>query len=212
MNPAVLVFTRQLYYSGYQSLFAVFLSGSVVGLVFVVAFKSVFASTISVPALNILNVMVVRSLGVLLPSLIFCARSVTSMTTELRLMSLTGEIHSLHRLGISPFKYLILPRALAASFSLFFLYFYFLFSSLLSAFVVSGDDFSIPFLILSLSSVSPIELFIAACRSSFIGAVLVFWVCRLQSIECKSIPSVSRGVPVAVLQSLLIILFDNIEL
>lgn len=206
-SPAILVFSRQLYFSGVQSLLVDLLSASLVGAGFVLAFQSVLAAGVSTGALELLALIVVRSLAVLIPALIFCARSVTAITSEMSLMSVTGEIRSLLRLGIQPLYYLILPRAIAASLSLLFLYFYFLLASLAAGFLVAGNSMDLSQIVVVFDSIRPVEVLSGAIRSALIGLVLVFWVCRFEARGHVAIPDVSRAASRAVLHSLLIVLF-----
>ena len=205
-SPAVLVFSRQIYFSGVQSLLVVLLSASLVGAGFVLAFQSVLAAGVSTGALELLGLIVVRSLAVLIPALIFCARSVTAITSEMSLMSVTGEIRSLIRLGVQPFYYLILPRTLAASLSLLFLYFYFLLASLTAGFLAAGDSMDLSQIVVVFDSIRPVEVLSGAIRSALIGVVLVLWVCRFEARGHVAIPDVSRAASSAVLHSLLLVL------
>lgn len=205
-SPAVLVFSRQLYFSGVQSLSVVLLSASLVGAGFVLAFQSVLATGVSSSALELLGLIVVRSLAVLIPALIFCARSVTAITSEMSLMLVTGEIRSLLRLGISPVYYLVIPRTLAASLSMLFLYFYFLFASLATGLLVAGDSLDFSQIVVIFDSVRPLEVLSGAIRSALIGATLVLWVCRFEARGHVSIPDVSRAASSAVLHSMLLLL------
>jgi len=205
-SPALLVFSRQLYFSGVQSLLVVLLSASLVGAGFVLAFQSVLATGISTGALELLGLIVVRSLAVLIPALIFCARSVTAITSEMSLMSVTGEIRSLLRLGISPLGYLVLPRTVAASLSMAFLYFYFLLASLVSGLLVAGDSMDFSQIVIVFDSVRPVEVLSGAVRAALVGAGLVLWVCHFEARGHFSIPDVSRAASSAVLHSLLLLM------
>lgn len=205
-SPAALVFSRQLYFSGVQSLLVVLLSALLVGAGFVLAFQNVLATGVSSSALELLGLIVVRSLAVLIPALIFCARSVTAITAEISLMSVTGEVRSLLRLGISPLFYLIIPRVLAASVSMLCLYFYFLFTSLTAGFLVAGDSMDFSQIVFLFDSIRPIEVLSGAVRSVLIGGILVCWVYRFEARGHVTIPDVSRAASSAVLHSLLLLL------
>jgi phospholipid/cholesterol/gamma-HCH transport system permease protein len=205
-SPALLVFSRQVYFSGVQSLLVVLLSASLVGAGFVLAFHGVLSAGFSTGALEFLGLIVVRSLAVLIPAFIFCARSITAITSEISLMSVTGEIRSLLQLGISPFYYLILPRALAAALSMLFLYFYFLFAALAAGLFVAGDSIDFSQIVLVFDSVRPLEVVSGAVRSFLLGACLVFWVCRFEARGHVAIPDVSKAASSAVLHALLLVL------
>lgn len=207
--PAFLVFLRQLYFSGAQSFVVVCLSAILFGAGFILAFKSVFSTSISFAALELLGVVTVRSLSVLIPALIFCARSVSAITSELCLMSITGEVKTLRFLSVSPWTYLLLPRLVAASFSMAFLTIYFMLASLVSGAIVAGDSFGLAQIIIVFDAVRPVEVCSAIFRSAFIGALLVAWIFRFEVTGIASFPDVSRTTSSAILHALLLLLVSE---
>ena len=144
------------------------------------------------------------------PGFIFCARSITAMISELSLMSVTGEIKSLQRLGIDPFKYLLLPRLLAASLSMMILYLIFVALTLASAVVstalAAGVPLSLPPLVALFEAINPAGLVVGLIRAALLAAIAILWVFRVEARGHSSFPEVSRAASFGVLRVMLIYL------
>lgn len=206
LGPFLLVFSRQVYFSGVQSAGIVVLTAVLVGVGFVLAFQAAVASGPSPRALEILALVAVRSFAVLVAIFIFSARSVTAITAELGLMGITGEIRTLRRLGISPVSYLLLPRVLAASLSVALLYVYFVAAAILAGELASGFGIDLVQLGDVLDSIKPFDFFAGVLRCAAFAAVVVIWISRLMTHAPRGFPDVSRSVSEAVLQSILLML------
>ncbi|MBQ4379464.1 MAG: ABC transporter permease [Treponema sp.] len=80
---------------------------------------------------GLLPLIVMREVGPLLVAFVVTARSATAIATELGGMVTSHQIESLVSFGIDPIDYLVVPRFLGVTFSVFFLTLYFSFCGLL---------------------------------------------------------------------------------
>ena len=74
---------------------------------------------------NLMAIIVIRELGPLLVAFVVTARSATAIATELGGMVTTHQIESFIACGIDPIDYLVAPRFLGVTLSVFFLNLYF---------------------------------------------------------------------------------------
>lgn len=86
---------------------------------------------------SLLPLVVMRELGPVLVAFVVTARSATAIATELGGMVTSHQIESFVSCGIDPIDYLVAPRFLGVTFSVFFLTLYFSFCGLLGPAVVS---------------------------------------------------------------------------
>ncbi|WP_294429534.1 ABC transporter permease [uncultured Treponema sp.] len=86
---------------------------------------------------NLLALIVIRELGPLLVAFVVTARSATAIATELGGMVTSHQIESFVSCGIDPIAYLVVPRFLGVSLSVFFLNLYFSFCGILGPAIIS---------------------------------------------------------------------------
>jgi phospholipid/cholesterol/gamma-HCH transport system permease protein len=79
--------------------------------------------------------VVVRELGPLVTALLVLARVGTAIVIELSTSRATGEVEALEALGIDPIHYLVMPRVLGLSISIFSLTVYLIIMALLSGYL-----------------------------------------------------------------------------
>jgi phospholipid/cholesterol/gamma-HCH transport system permease protein len=206
----MLVLSRQIYFTGYQSVLVVSLAAALIASAFVFAFKDLLGSSLDDAALDALVSLTVRGFAVQVPGFIFCARSITAVISELSLMSVTGEIRTLQRLGIDPFKYLLLPRLLAASLSMMILYLIFVAVTIASAVVstalAAGVPLSLPPILALFEAINPAGLAVGLLRSALLAAIAILWVFRVEARGHSSFPEVSRAASFGVLRVMMIYL------
>ena len=126
----VLVFLRQLYFTGVQSAGIVMLLAALVAGGFVLTFEATLPIGVST-ILELLATLMIQVLGVVFTLLIMGARSLSAISAEMAMVQVTGERSSLERLGVNTRLYLLLPRVLAPAVSGAVLYLYFVFTALL---------------------------------------------------------------------------------
>jgi phospholipid/cholesterol/gamma-HCH transport system permease protein len=213
-SPAMLVLSRQIYFSGYQSALVVMLAAALIASGFVLAFRGIAGSGLTSGAIDALSLLSVRGLAVQVPAFIFCARSITATISELSLMSVTGELQALRRLGVDPFTYLIVPRLLAAALAMMVLYLLFLATTLISAFVVSALIAGVPVdpfrILVAFETIQPSDLAVGLIRAALLAAIAIFWVYRIEARGHSSFPQVSRAASFGVLRVMLIYLFAEV--
>lgn len=86
---------------------------------------------------NLLALVVMRELGPLVVAFVVTARSATAVATELGTMVTSHQIESLVSIGVDPIDYLVVPRFLGITLSVFFLNLYFSFCGLIGPFLIS---------------------------------------------------------------------------
>ncbi|WP_407428679.1 ABC transporter permease [Treponema sp.] len=80
---------------------------------------------------NLITVIVMQELGPVLVAFVVTARSATAIATELAGMVTSHQIESLVSYGIDPINYLVVPRFIGVTLSVFFLNLYFAFCGML---------------------------------------------------------------------------------
>lgn len=204
-GPALLVFSRQLYYTGVQSAGVVILAAVLIGFGFVYSFESVLSLSGS-RALELLAVLSVRSLGVLITGFVFAARSITAISAEMALLQVTGERRTLERLGIDTRLYLVAPRVLASVVGVAILDLHFLFAALLSAAFALSGRLDVQAVERVISGIAPAEVFGGIARAGLLAGLSVLWVQRFAVRGRRSFPDVPVATSVAVLQSIVLML------
>jgi phospholipid/cholesterol/gamma-HCH transport system permease protein len=84
---------------------------------------------------TVMVTVIVRELGPLLTALIVLARAGTSNVVELGTIRALGEVEALESLGIDPVHYLVMPRVIALSLSVFCLATYLVFIAIGSGYI-----------------------------------------------------------------------------
>ncbi len=132
-------FLRQCYQTGVRTLPLILFSGAIVG--FGMVFQAVYWLEMfgqSEFAGQFLALVLVRELAPLLVGLIMIGRSGSIIMVELSNMKTEGQVHMLDAQGIDPFLYLIVPRVLAVSISVFSLTVVFVLVALEAGFILSN--------------------------------------------------------------------------
>ena len=212
-GPVFLVFSRQLFYTGVQSVGVVLLAGLIIGYGFVASFETVLPIG-SVRALELLAVLAVRSLGVLITGFVFAARSITAIGAELALLEVTGERTTLERLGVDCDWYLLAPRVLASAVAVAILDLFFIVSALFSAAFALGRRVDVmviervDLLVIErvIDSISPAVFFSGLLRAGFFGGLAVWLVGRFGPKGRRAFSDVPVAASAAVLQSIVLLL------
>lgn len=126
----------QIWNTGVRLLPMIGFIGAVLGLLIVgqtVALLSKFGAVSYIG--TVMVTVIVRELGPLLTALIVLARAGTANVVELGTIRALGEVEALESLGIDPVHYLVMPRVIALSLSVFCLATYLVFIAVLSGYV-----------------------------------------------------------------------------
>lgn len=149
------IFTRPFYYNrtieqiveiGIGSALISGTIGFVIGLVMTLQFGhglASFGGTFYVP--SIVSVSLMRELAPILTSLLVAGRIGSGITAELASMNVTQQIDAIRALGTSPVRVLVVPRVVAAFFSLPLLTIFSAFMGLIGGLIISDTEFGIPY-------------------------------------------------------------------
>ncbi len=108
-------FLRQIHFIGFQSTLVIFLTGAFTGMV--LGFQGYYTLN-RFGSEAFLGPMValalIKELGPVLTALMVTGRAGSAMAAEIGIMRITEQIDALSLMGLNPFRYLIVPRLLAA--------------------------------------------------------------------------------------------------
>ncbi|WP_291320241.1 MlaE family lipid ABC transporter permease subunit [Desulfonatronospira sp.] len=201
-------------YVGGRAVFIIALMGFLIGVI--IAFQTAitlraFGAEIFVAKL--LGLSMVRELGPLVTSIILAGRSGSPFAAEIGTMKTNEEINALQTMGLSPVRFLVVPRMLAAMLvtpllCLFFL----LFSFIGGALVMLSMDFTLSSYIHQLSTSVGMTDFLGGMVKVFVFSILVAWIGCVRGLQTGSGASaVGRSTTSAVVSAIvLIILADGI--
>lgn len=116
-EPAELL--RQCFIIGYKSLPLVMLTAFIMGLVLTMQIRPFLVSygvESQLPAM--VGIAIVREIGPVITALIFAGKIGSSIGAELGSMKVTEQIDAMEVSGTNPFKYLVVTRVLATTFTL----------------------------------------------------------------------------------------------
>lgn len=124
---------------------------------------------------DLLTLVIMRELGPILVAFVVTARSATAIATEIGTMVTSHQIESLVSIGVDPIDYLVVPRFLGVTLSVFFLNLYFSFCGLLGPFLISQFVSSVAsygYLPNLLKSVSVYTVVISVIKSIVFGMII----------------------------------------
>ena len=167
---------------------------------------------------SVMAVVVVRELGPLAAALVLLARAGTANVVELGTARAGGEVEALETLGIDPIHYLVVPRLVGMSASLFALTVYLLLGALVSGYVWAflQDVALLPgeyFRQLTLA-LGWIDFLVLAVKTAGFGAIIAIITCyhglaqplRLREVSAATVSAVGQSVVACVLLDAIFIL------
>lgn len=201
----MLVFFRQLYYTGVQSAGIIMLLAALAGAGFVLTLQA------SVPiglatVLELLATLMAKALGVVFTLLVMAARSVSAISTELAMVQVTGERSSLERLGVDTRLYLVWPRVLAPAVSGAVLYLYFVFTALLVGALVSNQTFDVWEVIQIFRSLNPAQILLGMVRTGLFASLAIAFVLRFSIRRARHFPDIPLAASNGVFQAIVVML------
>jgi phospholipid/cholesterol/gamma-HCH transport system permease protein len=183
-RPVRSEFMRQCYEVGTRALPFIAVSGVFVGFG-IVAQALYWLETFGGKALfgGFLAVVLVREVAPVLVGLIVIGRSGSTILVELGTMKTEGQVHALDAQGIDPFLYLVLPRVMALSLSMFCLAIAFVAVALVAGFVTGTlvGMISLPFsdfLNSALGSMGRKEYYLITAKTLSIGFAVGLISCK----------------------------------
>ena len=199
---------------GGRAVFIIALMGFLIGVI--IAFQTAitlraFGAEIFVAKL--LGLSIVRELGPLVTSIILAGRSGSAFAAEIGTMKTNEEINALQTMGLSPVRFLVVPRMLAAMLVTPLLcVFFLLFSFIGGALVMLSMDFTLTTYIHQLKASVGMTDFLGGMVKVFVFSILVAWIGCVRGLQTGSGASaVGRSTTSAVVSAIvLIILADGI--
>ena len=157
---------------------------------------------------------VVRELGPLLSAIVIIARSSSATASELASMKIRGELDSLRLMGISPGKYLVVPRIAGITFSVVAVTFYFQITAIVMGYAFASLTGAMPFVkSISgvLSTLTMTEALVSLLKALVFGLVIAISSCYYGLKVTGSVTAVPRAATGAVMRNLLtIFLLDGV--
>jgi len=145
-NPAIrMVLLKQLYFTGFEAAKIIVLVALILGTVIVSQVVGIAGAGNGSLTGKVLVWVVFLELGPLLTAIIVIARSGTAIAAELGSMKINGEIAALEHLGISPERYLLLPRVVGVGVSVMLLTIYFVLTACIGGFLLVSVARHIPY-------------------------------------------------------------------
>jgi len=211
--PVRQVLYRQIYFSGIEALSKVTLIAALIGIVIITQVSN-FVGLHSPLVQRMLVWTTIREMGPLISAIFIIARSSTAVTSELAAMKVSGEIGALRSMGIDPLGYLIMPRVLGVTVSVFFLTFYFQFAAIFGGLALSSVLLDTP-LIQHFKNVFEAlsfgEVGVSAVKALIFGLLISATSCYHGQRVQHSITEIPQTTTAAVMQSLFFIfIFDGL--
>lgn len=209
LAPVRMVLYKQVYFTGIKALNKIAIIGMLIGVVIITMGVSVVGHYSAFTG-QVLVWTVMRELGPLFCTILIIARTCTATAAELGTMKFTREVDSLWVMGIDPVAYLVLPRIIGVTISLFILTFYFQFFTIIGGLGVSAALTDIGFL-QHLKGILPAFDFFDVVTSlfkSFIYGLIISSISCYHGLRVEaSITHVPQMTTVAVMQCLFTVIF-----
>ncbi|HEY0046523.1 MAG TPA: ABC transporter permease [Flavobacterium sp.] len=206
-------FLKQCFQIGNKSLALIGVTGIIIGLVLTIQSRPVlvdFGAESMLPGM--VAISIIREMGPVITALICAGKIGSSMGAELGSMRVTEQIDAMEVSSINPFKFLIIPRVLAATFMLPVLTLYADALGILGSWAganIKGDVNFVLFVSRAFSSVGFMDLFPAIIKTFFFGMVIGLVGCYKGYNAGSGTESVGKAANSAVVMaSLLVIIVD----
>lgn len=205
------VFYRQLYFTGFQAIPIISWIALILGLIIVTQSLSILPRFGGERLIGeVLVWVVIREAGPVFAAVIVIARSGTAIASELGSMKINREIEALSVMGIDPMRYLVMPRVIGVTVSVFVLTFYFEAVTLLGGYLLAGFGKSVTFSAYSssiLESMGFAEATASLLKSALFG-LIIGSVCSYHGLMAgKSITEIPQKTTKAVIGSLTAVFF-----
>lgn len=208
-------FLKQCFQIGNKSLGLISVTGVIIGLVLTIQSRPVlvdFGAEGMLPGM--VAVSIIREMGPVITALICAGKIGSSMGAELGSMRVTEQIDAMEVSSTNPFKFLIVPRVLAATFMLPVLVLYAdalgIFGSWIAA-NIKGDVSLVLFINQAFKSLEFMDVLPAVIKTFFFGAVIGLVGCFKGFHAGRGTESVGIAANSAVVMaSLLVIVVDLI--
>ncbi|MFQ5587089.1 MAG: MlaE family ABC transporter permease [Thermodesulfobacteriota bacterium] len=138
-RPKLNILYKQVYFTGIEAFAIIFWLALIFGIIIVTQAISILPKLGGERFIGQIMVwVVIRELGPLFAAIIVIARSGTAIASELGSMKVNNEIAALEVMGINPDDYLLMPRVIGVTISIFVLTFYFEAVTILGGYLLAG--------------------------------------------------------------------------
>ncbi|HEY0092433.1 MAG TPA: ABC transporter permease [Flavobacterium sp.] len=208
-------FLKQCFQIGNKSLGLISVTGIIIGLVLTIQSRPVLVDFGAVSMLpGMVAISIIREMGPVITALICAGKIGSSMGAELGSMRVTEQIDAMEVSSTNPFKFLIVPRVLAATLMLPLLTLYADALGILGSWAganIKGDVSFVLFITQAFSSVGFSDLIPAIVKTFFFGLVIGLVGCYKGFNAGRGTESVGVAANSAVVMaSLLVIIVDLI--
>lgn len=206
-------FLKQCFQIGNKSLGLISVTGIIIGLVLTIQSRPVLVSFGAESMLpGMVAISIIREMGPVITALICAGKIGSSMGAELGSMRVTEQIDAMEVSSTNPFKFLIVPRVLAATFMLPILALYADALGIVGSWAganIKGDVSFVLFISQAFSSLEFMDLFPSVIKTFFFGLVIGLVGCYKGYNAGRGTESVGVAANSAVVMaSLLVIIVD----
>jgi phospholipid/cholesterol/gamma-HCH transport system permease protein len=196
---------KQLYFTGFETAKIIVMVALILGTVIVSQVVGIVGGGNGSLTGKILVWVVFLELGPLLTAIIVIARSGTAIAAELGAMKINGEIAVLEQLGISPGRYLLLPRVVGVGVSVVLLTIYFVLTACIGGFLLVSVAHYIPydqFIQGIVASLGLREVVVLIAKGSAFGLIIPLICCNAGMSVGTSATEIPQAATRAVITSL----------
>ncbi|AUD01052.1 MlaE family ABC transporter permease [Spirosoma pollinicola] len=205
---------RQCYEVGFRSLLLISTTGFITGIVFTNQSRpslSEFGATSWLPSL--IAIAIVRALGPLVTALIAAGKVGSSIGAELGSMNVTEQIDAMEVSGTDPFKFLVVSRVIATSFTIPLLTMYTIFVGLLGAYInVSQNEQTsfVSFMQEVFGAITYLDIFASILKSTVFGFTIGMVGCYKGYHSSKGTEGVGKAANSAVVTSMFLVFIEEL--
>ena len=213
-RPVRTVFCRQVYFTGIQALWRAGLIGALIGVIVLTQVASLVGKNAALGG-QILVWVVIRELGPLFAAILVISRSSSAVAAELGAMRVNRETEVLRGLGISPLRYLVVPRVAGMAASLVALTAWFEAATIAGGLAFSSLIVRLPFLAQLRNiggALAAQDIGISLLKSALFGLVVAAAACYHGLRVGASITEIPQVTTRAVMQSLSLVVVANVLL
>lgn len=208
--PVAQVLLKQIYFTGFESLKVIVPISMAIGTVIIAQIMGLVGAGNESLSAKVLIWIVVRELGPLLTALVVIARSGAAIATELGTMKINGEIEALEILGIPTIDYLVLPRIVGVTLSVFVLTVYFEIGAIFGGFLVASFGWNMPYDQFSQGVYAALtfsQLLLSGAKGLCFGLALSAACCQQGLAVGRSATMVPQAATKGVMHSLFLVFF-----
>ena len=205
---------RQCYEVGYRSLLLISTTGFITGIVFTNQSRpslAEFGATSWLPSL--IAIAIVRALGPLVTALIASGKVGSSIGAELGSMNVTEQIDAMEVSGTDPFKFLVVSRVLATSFTIPVLTMYTIFVALIGAYINVNQNEQTSFTSYIqevFGAITYLDIFASIIKSFVFGFTIGMVGCYKGYHSAKGTEGVGKAANASVVTSMFLVFIEEL--